>query len=548
MVDPTQKKRSGSFSENSPEKKRLKVEDKKTQTVSQDTLKSLAATPINTSNIIEKNVISTSKDALLISVTSMIDQCKFERQKKLSQLDPNTQKIIEHFADDLSTLLPFAKQYAEITDSINKIEQELIEIDAYIGDLEDLLESEKNEEHISKHKKEIQDLNKKKEPLDEQEKDLSSKSKSATTLMKKKISSFLESYKVLSLESDMFSPLYKLDQIEEKYRDTTLVAYQEQILNKCVNSQFYISEVSRIIEKNKQKIIEIFYQGDSKSINGSHVSFKIHPSNLETHNLGKMACKIIFIYKENSFLTIYYKPRNAEVDLAVIELFFNLNKIEHKSLNVSLPVYKIGRLEGVEDCSLWEFIDGKSEKIDVQTYIDRNITSENHQKYLREKLKRLESIATAIQLSDLHGDNVIFKGLDSSNPEIVPIDLESFQEGNSTGLCSSNISYPKLNAEEMKLISEFNLNRKKIPFRLVPIPTGEFLGALTNPFKFQKLTEAMISAIKNQGYILTIKEDELASIVLKELIYDDVPYLTELSSVIYLGSPHEKQPIAKKKD
>lgn len=62
---------------------------------------------------------------------------------------------------------------------------------------------------------------------------------------------------------------------------------------------------------------------------------------------------------------VYYKPRDAHIDAAIINLFKEINRLSHiqKSLTVPLPEYKILSVAtNLEVFSIWEYIDVKNDE------------------------------------------------------------------------------------------------------------------------------------------------------------------------------------------
>ncbi len=131
--------------------------------------------------------------------------------------------------------------------------------------------------------------------------------------------------------------------------------------------------------------------------------------------------------------------------------------------------------------------------------------------------------------------------------QIVPIDLESIQPGNATGLCYRDIEIPNLTGSEKDLVTMFTLETQETPFRYVPLPTSHFLGALTRCNAFRSLTKVTQENLNQAGYTPTMNTSDLESLFLRDLLNNDVPYLTSYQGKVYYGFPDSGPIIAEAK-
>lgn len=207
---------------------------------------------------------------------------------------------------------------------------------------------------------------------------------------------------------------------------------KEQFLNRVCNCFHYLETVRLFIDKHKFEVLREFYQsGQALKIGDVHFSLKL--DSFETHNEGKVACEVTFFQDNQVLFKVFFKPRNAKIDSSIIAMFEQLNKVDEKSLNVLLPVFKIVSYES-EDCSLWEFIDGRHPAHTTNVEIEKMDITEDQKKRMRDFLIRLESVCNKLNISDLHKQNVLITTHEKFNSPIVPIDLESIQPGSHTGL------------------------------------------------------------------------------------------------------------------
>ena len=311
-------------------------------------------------------------------------------------------------------------------------------------------------------------------------------------------------------------------------------------------------EVKSDLETNKEFIIKSFdipFEGDLTSIHFEIILDNQLPTQNETHRRGKSPLKIAIKFKETTLKHIFYKPRDCRIDQYIIELFGKLNNLSHKSIDATLPVYKVFNLRSQDrEFGLWEFIEGRegiSETADG-TISQLNL-SENIQLLLQHKLKRLDQICQYLKISDLHRQNIIFRGLDTLHPEIIPIDLESIQELGEPGLYNTPPrEREKVNSDEEKLLREFQetyLYPRSIPVRLVLLNTTDLKEGLSNFRLCQNLSLAIHKEMEKLGYRIPRKERELESaalerqkiekMLLRSFINNDVPYLTEYRDKLY---------------
>ena len=163
---------------------------------------------------------------------------------------------------------------------------------------------------------------------------------------------------------------------------------------------------------------------------------------------------------------IVFKPRPALIDIAVLNLFIEINRVNPYPYSCfNLPEYKIVNCGNV---SFWEYIEGGS--VYDSGIISLLQTVDNLNK-LR-NLAMLNTVATRIGLTDLHTQNIIIR-----DDMYIPIDLEVIKQGSNTGLYmnESNVVIRgvmiNLSSEIDDLIKKFNRQINNIPRRIIPINT-----------------------------------------------------------------------------
>lgn len=314
----------------------------------------------------------------------------------------------------------------------------------------------------------------------------------------------------------------------------------EQVLNGILNGMSFNNEMNQFLQKNMKEIFEFFNKKHLNCID--QINFKTEKQGGERHNRGKVPTKVTFFLGSKKILQVFLKPRNSKLDLKVIDLFNSINRIYPKKPR--LPVYKICNFNYERKAySIWEFINGKCLEGDFVPSESSTIMDHEKKAALLNKMMWMESILRRINISDLHGENVIFREV-NGDPEVVPIDLESIQEGFPTGLFGQKMpALQPLSKEGMKLISDFK--DSVIPncqFRVVPLATQKFMNAKSNYKTVPSLAKEIIGLKK---YFFNINPSELEDLILGDIINSDIPFLTEFEGKLYYGVPESGKLIGK---
>jgi len=232
---------------------------------------------------------------------------------------------------------------------------------------------------------------------------------------------------------------------------------------------------------------------------------------------------------------LFYKPRDAEIDAAVIDLFREINHLpqDEQHTRPPLPEYKIMNCVSHDGspASIWEYIEGDYPDCNIDDYV-KKIPPENEK--VKNCVKHLESVCRALGVSDLHRENIVVRSTaptpTSFKHEIVPIDLENLQFGASTGMFSLRFQPPPLSDQEHALINQCREKLKDVLVRYVPLGTSDFLGALLDYRNCTKLTTHIIQQMKSDGYRIGDEDkfvslqERLEFLMLQDLVRGDVPY------------------------
>ena len=173
--------------------------------------------------------------------------------------------------------------------------------------------------------------------------------KSKELFLKKYLLDFLE----LELNFNPLSNTSGLHLISQDFRESYINFLGYRLKNHIVNMVSFLDNIKSLIKENISMIIQEFCPS-AFNINPDDVHLHLELLGEETHNKGKCSVKVTLKSNEPSELCKFvYKPRDAETEMAIIELFRNLNCIRTKT-TPDLPTYKIVRCG--RDGSLWEFI------------------------------------------------------------------------------------------------------------------------------------------------------------------------------------------------
>ncbi|NGX43286.1 MAG: hypothetical protein K940chlam7_01581 [Chlamydiae bacterium] len=349
---------------------------------------------------------------------------------------------------------------------------------------------------------------------------------------------------------------------ESTYAD--FVCKRAIILNTAVSKLSFLANLDVFLGANQERIMQEFQRVGLLGRNYQptdvvDVHFAYIQKDAEKHNRGKVAVLVRFTFKNNSQFKFVCKPRDALLDQSVIDLFKQINQLplSQKSSPHLLCEYTIispSRKEGWKIdadlglISLWEFIDGRRSKRgrSAANCIRLEIDNEPMQKVMLEKLDYLDAILTQLHISDLHCENVLFRGLDGPNPEIFPIDLENIQWEGETQL-EGRPERIHLASEEMRCIEALKREIENLVIRILLLNTLNLL-ALGSYNTCELLTLKCIENLDNQGFILTTPKKELKQLLLKDILNSDVPYLTEFQNMLYFGMPYQRNIIGRKKN
>ena len=438
------------------------------------------------------------------------------RIEKLKQLPPAIALKINKLEKMLEQLEPLCLENCKLK----------LKLDALTDKLLDLSSDEENHEVVQRERNDVD------AQIDALNMPIEAIEKSMTSV----ITDFLSENKELKITKEWFSDWWKVDSIDGYKQDISLRFTKEQMLNRCVDQLCFLKDARVAIEKNKPLIVETFCRQDASISNPEQVAFELFPHGAETHNRGKVPIKISFQLNGSELFSVFFKPRDAQIDAKVIEVFRSLNQLpaEQRSLNIDLPNYRIINLthQG-HPFSLWEFIDGQHLNGQTANDVIQTFPNTPEKDRLVLQLSRLESVCKFLNISDLHLENIIFFHLGHDDSKIFLIDLESLQPGMSTGLFTHDPEIPPFTRKEQELLEACKEGLNEVYARFVPIPTSHFLAGLTRCDSFTMMADFVVESIQKKGYSLSIPKEELEWMILTDFLHNDVPYLTEYKSNIY---------------
>jgi len=463
------------------------------------------------------------------AILKAVDLSMTNRREKLQTLPPEISIKFDTLEKDFAKL-------RELCFEVCLLNSKSKELDAAL----DELPSDDENESIVRQREELEaQIEALEDPIEEAEKN-----------MKTFIQQLSGENHVLGVMPEFFSDWWQLGRIDGHKQELSLKFMEEQLLNRCLNQVCFLNGIQTIVEEKKAEIIGTFYPGDPASLDLKQVSFKLFPHGSETHNRGKVPVKIVFTLGEVELFSIFFKPRDAQVDANVIQIFHDLNalSLEEKSSNIDLPTYTIiNMVYGNQYLSFWEFIEGRHlHGHSADEAIQGLPSSPEEKKSLNNQLLRLQSVCKFLNISDLHLENLIFTHLGEGNAQVIPIDLESIQPGNATGLFAIEPAFPPFTETEIALLEKGKASIGKVPVRFVPIPTSHFLAGLTRCDSFISMARFVNQSIQRKNYTPCIQQAELEWLVLNDFLHNDVPYLTEYQSQIYYGSIDEGNVIARR--
>ncbi|CCB85687.1 putative uncharacterized protein [Parachlamydia acanthamoebae UV-7] len=299
------------------------------------------------------------------------------------------------------------------------------------------------------------------------------------------------------------------------------------------------------IEEHKATILEQFGNG---SKNSADVKFDLKVLGGDDHNNGQSPLLVTFTFPDKSPLKVVYKPRSAQTDAAILDLFAKLNSL-HPDLKShgDLPQYKIQDIDGGKG-SIWEFIEGQPLHTEASSTINK-IQDQDVRIRAEENLIRLEQICSRAGITDLHMENVLL----TRDGQWVPIDLEVVEPGHATGLLSSQASKdpkfsPELKQDEIMLIDKFLDQQEKRVSRYVIVATASFIQASTDPSTIEPMAQEVLETLsKNNEFKLTVDPKQFIKQFSACMEKGDVPFFTKNSDAICFGHFAEENIIAIRK-
>lgn len=462
-------------------------------------------------------------DKLLDKKTSIKDEHAVSPVAKAAVGLPPTQLplikqvriLFEPLRQSMVALWSVTKDIRQIENEIEGLENEMDEI-----------KGEKSE--VSERKKRLKQEMKKMEETKEQLEDKENELVDEQRVLTKTALAFINEKLVPKAGTVIFEVLnidWRL--CREAKSEQEIQAGLERSINSVCNKVTYINGLGEKVQSGLAGIFTEFNLNppDKKAIDS--VTFTIKLLGGDSHNKGKVPVLIEFFQKGELFGKIVYKPRKAETDRAVIDLYQLMNE---QHTGIELPVYKITVFgEG----TLWQFVEGELVKEDAHKKANHNN---------RANLERLEQVTAAIGISDLHGENVILH-----QNRFIPIDLESYAPESETGLYGGARDKPAnkpLSESEQLAVENFNKRQAERESRLVPVLTGVLEG-LMNGNKVEQAVETIKSALTDQGFSVSqnIKQ-RLMPLITEDFQNMDIPMFTQKGGAVFFVGDHSGLPIA----
>lgn len=242
--------------------------------------------------------------------------------------------------------------------------------------------------------------------------------------------------------------------------------------------------------RDEPEVLETFWREQMKE-----TSIVFEPLSADPHGFDPPAALTFTARGKNgdapgASTKLVYKARPGAVDVLVTQLFERINDLTGKER--PLPEYKQAVFR--DGTLLSEFIEGQRLDSVVEVYKGAahpeslaRLPGVDDPDKLKKRLELLQLVAKKIGLTDLHEENLIWNAV---TQQVVPIDLEAFDERRATGLYGMYGEEPTLTwnafSEQVRamsqeieaLIAKFNEDKAAVARRLVPVPTAALHRAL----------------------------------------------------------------------
>lgn len=297
--------------------------------------------------------------------------------------------------------------------------------------------------------------------------------------------------------------------------------YIEMLKTKLANIIRFYSQVFERAKRHEGMLLNDFFQ-----LSDQPCSLTIEDLGDETHHGGESTLLLTITPLDSSqSYKVVYKPRLAETEFAIIELFKRLNTLGKSPY--LLPVYKILPCEG--GYSFWEYISGEPLVDDAVTHIQK-VESQDR---AREALHFLHTICKRIGVTDLHCQNILF---DRRTTQWIPIDMEVIKPGHNTGLYGHGAepALQELDPAIVDQLEQFNRDQQTRLFRVTPLATAVLNQAFLSRDVRRLLTE-LKQALAND-YELTKDDHFLEQTLATDLKQGDVPIWMQKGERLYYGN------------
>ncbi len=373
----------------------------------------------------------------------------------------------------------------------------------------------------------------------------------------------------------------------------------KKIIWPLINKSFFKRLIKDHIEKSKDQLGNFFGVKIKEIVSieliekKGKLGFSI-PT--ETHNQGRKTEKVKVKFCDTSNQPhekiIFYKPRYATIDKAVIEYLaeFNCNgetsfpepndlqiingpkegpayslwkEVSGTSLPSSTHKSPVDEVGSEGNLSSDQSISSGSSIQDIKNSIYTDIANKSKvQEALLRQLKNLDRALNFISISDLHNENILIQGLkkgvcDIKKIKIIPVDLEVILKDYPTLLFgddgwkstrfseSEKIWAQKPTIEEMKKIENFKqkIAEENIEARILLISTQFASGLSINFDVYHRHLLAYIHSIASHKQFQPLTKDqslELRKSLVNGGVYGDVPYFTLQKNNVYFKGVDEK--------
>lgn len=312
--------------------------------------------------------------------------------------------------------------------------------------------------------------------------------------------------------------------------DVEQLRFKLQVMNnKIVNVIEYAKKIHSFFALHQEQILRDFFP-NIQNPDRFKAHFKI--AGEETHNRGESTVEVTFSSDLEKLGTIFFKPRTAEVESRLLEMFGELNQESpNKPLlaQYKIRMYKEQGESPWHGSSVWECVKGRRliTEGDLITHI-MTLSDVNRRNEVRANAERLQRVSREIGLTDLHQENIFL-----NDGQLIPVDMEVIRLNHPTGL-GDRIAEAEVTDRELSIIRKYNLLMPNLPSRYLPLDTIVLKENMARRDGYIGILDAFVEQLGVE-HTIVIDKSEWTNAIKEDILHGDVPVCYKKNGNVFYG-------------